>query len=174
MSKILERGDVFFFYRPRGLRVQPDARPAGQGRYAIVDHDGHTHFAYALELPPEPGELQPAVGIKEEASYIVAVKNPEAPTPPGVGLQPRQRAAFPKEILDRFGGRRFIPLDPPELLDYEGAEIVLIGAADDASAELGIDWDAESERLESADIFRKLRLPRDELPVEPFEKGSWR
>src|SRR4051794_39792493 len=39
----------------RGIRVEQEARPAGEGRYAIVDHDGHTHLAYVLELPAEPG-----------------------------------------------------------------------------------------------------------------------
>jgi hypothetical protein len=34
-----------------------EAGPAGEGRYAIVDHDGHTHLVYALELPQEPGLL---------------------------------------------------------------------------------------------------------------------
>jgi hypothetical protein len=34
----------------RGIRVQPEARPAGEGRYAIADHAGHTHLAYVLEF----------------------------------------------------------------------------------------------------------------------------
>jgi len=158
----------------RGTRVQPEARPAGEAGYAIVDHDGHTHLAYALELPREPGDVQRELRIEREASYVVAVRNPEAPAPPGAGLTPRERAEFPREFLDRFGGRRFIPLDPPSLLDYEGAEIVLIGAAEDAEAELGIDLDAERERLEDADIFQDLRLRARELPTEPLEQGKWR
>ena len=139
-----------------------------------MDHDGHTHLAYALELPREPGDVQRELRIEREASYVVAVRNPEAPAPPGAGLTPRERAEFPREFLDRFGGRRFIPLDPPSLLDYEGAEIVLIGAAEDAKAELGIDLDAERERLEDADIFQDLRLRARELPTEPLEQGKWR
>jgi hypothetical protein len=159
--------------KTRGTRTQPAARPAGEGRYSIVDHDGHTHLAYVLELPQEPGEVQRAFGIEKEASYVVAVRNPDAPAPPGVGLAPHRRAAFPKEVLDRFGRRRFVPLIPPSLLDYEGAEIVLIGAARDVSAELGIELDADRERLETADIFRDLRLPPEALPVEPLVEGRW-
>jgi hypothetical protein len=45
----------------RGERVQPAARPAGEGVYAIVRHDDHTHLAYALELPAAPGEVQRAL-----------------------------------------------------------------------------------------------------------------
>jgi hypothetical protein len=43
------------------------------------------------------------------------------------------------------------------LLDYEGAEVVIIGAAADAEAELGIELDAETERIQDADLLRQLR-----------------
>jgi hypothetical protein len=160
--------------KTRGIRVDPEARPAGEGRYAIVDHDGHSHLAYVLELPPEPGPAQRVFRITKEASYIIAVRNPEAAAPPGVGLRPGQRAEYPPELLERFRGRRFTFVDTPELLDYEGAELVLIGASEDPEAELGIELDAEHERLEAADIFRKLRLRRGEVPLDPIESGELR
>ncbi|MFL5825468.1 MAG: hypothetical protein ACJ76V_02980 [Thermoleophilaceae bacterium] len=152
--------------KTRGRRFQPEARPAGEGRYAIVDHDGHTHLAYELELPREPGAVQQMLCIEKEASHIVAVANPETPVR-GVGLRPDRRAQFPAELQERFRGRRFSPLIPPDFLDYEGAEVVLIGAAKDARAELGIELDTEEERVEDADIFRKLRS-------EPLISGNWR
>lgn len=77
-----ELGGRIYQTKTRGERVQPDTRAAGEGRYAIVDHDGHSHLAYALELPQEPGEAQRTFRIEREASYIVAVRNPDAPTPP--------------------------------------------------------------------------------------------
>ncbi|MEA2276256.1 MAG: hypothetical protein QOC78_1216 [Solirubrobacteraceae bacterium] len=160
--------------RTRGPRVQPEARPAGEGRYAIVDHDGHTHLAYALELPREPGDVQRELGIAPQASYIVAVRNPDAPAPPGLGLPSGRRADFPPELRERFRGRRFAPLNPPDFLDFEGAEVVLIAAAADAARELGIDLDAEAERLEDADVFADLRLRPGEVPVEPLQTGEWR
>jgi hypothetical protein len=158
----------------RGQRVLPEARPAGEGRYAIVRHDDHTHLAYALELPAEPGEVQRELRLEREASYVVAVRNPDAPAPPGAGLPPRERAQLPQELRERFGGRRFAPLDPPGFLDHEGVELVLIGASEDVREELGLDLDAERERLENADIFRELGLRPDELPTEPLETGRWR
>jgi hypothetical protein len=160
--------------KTRGVRVQPGARPAGEGRYAIADHGGHTHLAYVLELPRRPGEAQEALHIAPEASYIIAVRNPEAPAPAGAGLRSDKRARYPEELQRRFGGRRFIAVETPELLDYEGAEIVLIGAAEDATEELGIELTPEDEALETADIFRTLRLRPAELPTEPLEKGAMR
>ena len=62
-------------------------RPAGEGVYALVLHGNHTHLAYVLELPLIPGEVQEAFNIKPEGRFVIAVKNPEATSPPGVGLE---------------------------------------------------------------------------------------
>jgi hypothetical protein len=77
-------------------------------------------------------------------------------------------------LLERFRGRRFIPVETPELLDHEGAEIVLVGASEDPESELGIELDADPERLDEAEIFSRLRLPRDDLLVDPLERGELR
>jgi hypothetical protein len=55
-----------------------------------------------------------------------------------------------------------------------GAENVLIGAAVDAERELGIPFDAEDERLDEADLFRKLGMRPGDVPVEPLERGELR
>jgi hypothetical protein len=151
----LER--VEYATRTRGTRVQPEARPAGEGMYAVVEHDGHTHLAYTLDEPREPDPLQQELGIRREASYIVAVRNPEAPAPPGMGLDAGRRADLPRPLKERFAGRRFAPLDPPDFLDHAGVELVLIGAAEHASRELGIDLRPEVERRSEADLLRRAR-----------------
>jgi hypothetical protein len=115
------------------VEEEPRARLAGAGRYAIVDHDGHTHLAYALAEPRRPAPIQQELNVRPQASYVVAVRNPDAPAPRGAGLPEHRRAQYPPALRERFGGRRFIPADPPELLDYPGAELILIGAAEDAS-----------------------------------------
>jgi hypothetical protein len=129
-----ELGRRTYQTKTRGERLQPETRPAGEGRYAIVDHHGHSHLACALELPQEPGEAQRALGSEPQGSYIVAVRNPDAPTPPGI-------------------------------------ELVVIGAARAAARELGIELDAEDERIHDADLFQALRVAPDELPVEPLRSG---
>lgn len=155
----------------RGERTLPAARPVGEGRYALVEHDDHTHLAYELELPEEPGEAQQDLQVLPEASYILAVRNPQAPTPPGAGLAPEQRADLPVELQRRFDNRRFTSA-APDLLDRQGVELVLIGAAEDAEQELGIHLDTESETAESAEVFRRLRLSRD-VPTGPLTEGEW-
>jgi hypothetical protein len=159
--------------KTRGERHLAAARPAGEGVYAIARHSGHTHLAYALELPAEPGEVQQALNIVKEGSYIIAVKNPEAPSPPGVGLDESRRAAFPKELQERFQGRRFIPAEPPDFLDYEGAEILLVGARQDVFAELGLELNPEHETEATAEIFNDLKMERSLHPLTPLFKGKW-
>lgn len=112
--------------KTRGERVRPAARPAGEGAYALVRHEDHTHIAYVLALPEEPGPVQRALEIEREPSYIISVKNPEAPSPPEAGLPPDEAAKYSKELEEKFHGRRFLPVDPPELLDYPGAQLLLM------------------------------------------------
>jgi hypothetical protein len=159
--------------RTRGRREQPPARPAAEGAYVIARHDDHTHLAYELELPPRLGEVQHDLDIEPEASYIVTVKNPRAPSPPGVGLGGARKARLPAGLQEQFHGRRFAPLDPPGFLDHPGTELVLIGAAHDASEELRIDLDAKVERAQRSTIFGDLRIGRRERPVTPLFTGEW-
>ncbi|MBI4497430.1 MAG: hypothetical protein HY689_05980 [Chloroflexi bacterium] len=158
----------------RGAGDQPAARAAGEGVYAIASHEGHTHLAYALELPEQLGEVQAALHIEKEGSYLLSIKNPEQRSRAGVGLAPEQRAHFPEELQRRFEGRNFIDADPPRLLDYPGAEVLLIGAAEDVSQELGIELYPEHETAATADVFTELRLDRQQHPVEPLLRGVWR
>lgn len=66
--------------------------------------------------------------MAEEGSYILTIKNPAKPSPPGVGLRDEQKAELPGHLREKFDNRRFINADPPDLLDYDGIEFVLIGA----------------------------------------------
>jgi hypothetical protein len=159
--------------KTRGERVQPEARPAGEGVYSLVAHDKHTHLTYKLEFPKRPGKVQEDLRIEPEGSYIITVRNPDAPAPPATGLQPQQRAEFPKELKDKFKGRRFISLEP-DFLDYEGAELVLVGATTRPEEELGIELKPEEESETEAAIFSDLKLERDQHPLEPLFKGEWR
>ena len=81
-------------------------------------------------------EVQEEFGIGKERVYVIQVKNPLAPsTVPGMHTK---GAKYPEQVIkDVFGsgergregyGLRFTGCNVPELLDYEGAEIILIAA----------------------------------------------
>ncbi|MDB5218755.1 MAG: uncharacterized protein JWO86_6682, partial [Myxococcaceae bacterium] len=95
----------------------------------------------------ERDQLHDAVNVAREGSVIAAVFNPVAkwsrqatldyggdPDDPSPFTEP---SLFPEELQARFGDLRFLPLDPI-FLDYEGAELVLIGAEDEVRPELAV------------------------------------
>ena len=159
--------------KTRGKRTRPAARPAGEGVFAFVRAGNKLFLAYQLELPKRPGEVQQDLKIPPEGSFAISVKNPQAPTPPGVGLRKEEEAAYPKALQKEFRGRRFETEDV-RLLDYPGAEFVIIGARLDPERELGIELEADQESPDTADIFRKLHIDRSRHPVEPLLQGEWR
>jgi hypothetical protein len=166
-----ELGGRTYGTKTRGIRHLPPARPAAEGIYALVHHGTHTHLAYVLELPQRPGPAERELNLRREASYIVAVKNPKAPAPPG--LDTNAEAKFPKRLQDRFAGRRFVPVDPPDFLNRDGAQLILIGTKEDPETELGIEFKADHEDEHTADVLKDLKLPR-EIVRAPLFQGKWK
>ena len=151
-----ELGPREYATRTRGIRHVRPVRPAAEGIYALMRHGNHTHLAYATELP-DPRAQHPAQGELCRG-----------------GAQSRKPAPrFPKELREKFAGRKFLPVDPPDFLDYEGAELVFIGAAEDPEAELGVAFEPDREDEHTADVFRDLELPR-EIARTPLFEGQWK
>jgi hypothetical protein len=159
--------------KTRGERTLPAVRPAGEGVYALIQRGRNLHLTYELELPERPGPVQKELNIERQAAYILSIKNPEMPSPPGSGLPKRQEAHYPKKLEQEFRGRRFATEDP-HLLDYEGAEFVLVGARTDPERAYDIDIETEHETARKADIFRQLKMSERKHPIEPLIKGKWR
>lgn len=156
-----------------GEKHVSEAAPAGEGVYRILRHGDHTHLAYSLEFPKHPGKVQEELNIEQEASYIISIKNPERGSPQGKGLSERQKAGYPKRLQERFRDRAFADADPPQLLDREGAEFVLISASEDIEAELGVELKTYDESEAAADIFKELKLQRSERVEEQLFHGEW-
>ena len=129
----------------------------------------HTHLAYALVRPAEPGDVQRELGIRSAASYIVAVKNPEEPSPGRAGLSVEQTAFYPRELQEKFRNRRWAEAEPAHL-DREGAELLLVAADEDPERALGIRLEPGDEA--TPDVFRALGLDRRSHPVAPLLSGD--
>ncbi|WP_159590906.1 hypothetical protein [Chelativorans xinjiangense] len=156
----------------RGQRTAPAARPAGEGVYVITLEDGQMHLSYELELPERRGDVQKELRILAQASYVLSVKNPEKGSPAYAGLREQDQADYPDKLQEEFRGRRFGREDV-ELLDYEGAEFLLVGARTDPEKAYGIDLEAEHEEYQDADAIRRLRMVKSRHPVKPLFKGRW-
>lgn len=162
--------------KTRGEQDQPAARPAGEGVYVIAregsPETGQMHLAYELELPEKPGAVQKAFRIAPKAAYALSVKNPEKGSPANAGLAEAQKVDFPKKLQEAFRDRRF-ESETPEHLNYEGAEIMLVGARSNPEKAYGIDLPAEKEDAEHADVFSKLRMAKSRHPIAPLIEGAW-
>lgn len=157
----------------RGKRKVGPAAPAGEGKYSIVRHDGHTELAYVLELPQVPGPTQKEFGIRKEASYIISVKNPDIQVP-GFKAFEERKPSYPQQVKQMFGDRRWISVEDPEILNYENTQLLLIGARkSDVQEELGIELDEEKENANTAELFNELRIKREQVPLRPLLKGEF-
>lgn len=134
-----------------------------------------THLGYHLSHPsPENfGEVQEALGIHQASSFVVQVKNPEAPNTAGqqIGLSGSRKAEFSQDIMEEvFGvggskgresfGLRFSTVERREMLEYEGAELLLIAAR---SGEDGLEASLGGGRGEGK--FRNICSPSVSLTL---------
>lgn len=120
-------------------------RPAGEGRYALYEHDGHGDFGYVLELPERPGPVQLALNIQPQASFRLARREDGA-------LRP--------------------VLDPAAL--GEGTSLVLEAEGLELPADVRDQLGLQPEGPATAEIFAELKLSRAEYPTEPLYRGEWR
>jgi hypothetical protein len=157
----------------KGTRRIGAAAPAGEGKYSIVEHDNHTELAYVLELPEVPGPAQREFEIKKEASYIMSVKNPDIQVR-GFAAFENRKPQYPSSVKEKFRDKRWINIDDPDLLNYENAQILLIGARKkDVEEELGIDLNEERENANTAELFRELKVKKEQVPLKPLLEGKF-
>jgi hypothetical protein len=159
----------------RGKRRIAAAVPVGEGKYCIVKHDNHTELAYILELPKIPGPTQREFEIKKEASYIISVKNPDVTIPGYAAFSTQNKKPnYPKYLRERFGDRRWIDVEDPDLLNYENTQVLLIGARKkDVEEELGIEINEQRETDKSADMFKELKIRKEQVPLKPLLEGKF-
>ena len=93
-------------------------------------------------------------------------------------LEPKQKDEhlyrhYPKDLQKKFGEHKWIPADPPSFLNYEGAQILLIGAESDVSDELGINLHPQNEKDALDALLNDLHLELSQHPMAPLLKGQW-
>ncbi|KDQ63331.1 hypothetical protein JAAARDRAFT_119687 [Jaapia argillacea MUCL 33604] len=192
-------GEKEYKTKTRGTRHEEPARLVGRGAYAIVNNDpstpskAETHLGYHLShpSPSELGQVQTDMRIFSASSFILQVKNPLAPAT-GRGAPRGKGTEYPQEIMTKvFGkgvrgrekyGLRFASISRPEILDYSGTQLLLIGARE---GEVGLEASLgegrgealreleEEESHESIEeVLKELAMDEGKIPAEPL-KGSW-
>ncbi|KAF5198606.1 F17F16.3 protein, partial [Thalictrum thalictroides] len=164
----------------RGHRHTSPARALGEGVYRILKHNTgrkmHTHLIYKLEFPPEgeKNEPQESLNVEREASFIIQIKNPDqhAGSSQFRGLNSKRKAVFPAHLQGQFGQLKYSPADPPDFLNYEGCEFLLVAASDDIKEELGLELNTEGESSD-ASCSDLLRTVGETASASPLLKGTW-
>ncbi|KAF4604991.1 hypothetical protein EYR40_003774 [Pleurotus pulmonarius] len=184
--------------KTRGTRHEEPSRLAARGVYAIVNNEpsvpskAETHLGFFISHPKDMGEVQEALGIQKASSFVLQVKNPLAPNTSGVRTPSSKQVSYPNSIMKSvFGqgtkgresyGLRFVDCQTIELLEHEGAELLLIasrGGEEGVEASLGDGRGEALEELEEieasesiGEVFRELALDQDEFPQGAL-KGEW-
>ena len=152
-----------YLTRTKGTRHQSKIRILGEGKYLIVLHQGHTHLIYQLVEPQIPSAPQHDINISKEGSFIISIKNPN------------KKLIYPKNLQNKFNNKKFIPLNPSDFLNYNGAEILLIGQKSEKVKEKTSNAEIKQElsflSIENVkDIFRNFQ---DNITITPISEGKW-
>jgi hypothetical protein len=144
-------------------------RPVGHGLYRIFSQKDDTHLVYSLEFPQEISEFVPKdFTIVQDADYILKVKNPDKPFPPGFGIEDQQ-VQYPRLIQTLFENKPFSKAEPTEILNYEGTGLLMTPAAAKASP--------RKVRYETNDFvpqrfLQDLQVEKSRYRPEPLFAGS--
>jgi len=133
----------------------PAATPFAEGIYAFTSTGRESHLAYQITYPEKLGDVQNELGLNDKGSYIVSVKNPNAPGPANATIA--NPAKYPENIQKKFRNLRWSPLEP-EMLDYDGAQFLIIG---EGMGEMGKALEEQS---------RDAKDDEKEKPEEEMEK----
>nr|CAD1827896.1 unnamed protein product [Ananas comosus var. bracteatus] len=147
----------------RGRRHRPPARALAEGVYRILRHRGRAAGVpqrRARGLLPHPDQ-ESRSRPRRRQRHRRRLR----------GLQTKRKAAFPARLQGQFGGKRFIPADPPDFLNYEGCELLLISASDDIEEELGLELKTECEA--DADCSDLLQMFGEAAATKPLLSGTW-
>jgi hypothetical protein len=128
-----------------------------------------------LELPKILGPTQREFEIRKEASYIISVKNPDVIIPRYAAFSTEDKKPnYPKYLKERFGDRRWIDVEDPDLINYENTQVLLIGARKkDVEEELGIEINEQRKNDKSADMFKELKIMQEQVPLKPLLEGKF-
>ncbi|KAL0257772.1 hypothetical protein SLS55_006935 [Diplodia seriata] len=151
--------------KTQGTREVPQATPIGEGIYAITETGRSSHLAYMLTIPTELGEVQKEMGLRNQGSFVMSVKNPERKGPASAQLP--QGPDLPKEMIAEFRGLAWVSVKP-QYLNYDNVQILLIGEGTDDNFGKAVEPKSKDQREgkdEPQEELEKLEH-EDELRVE--------
>ena len=110
-------------------------------------------------------------------SYIITVINPKVPIREEYLPTTEDAPKYPESVLNDFSNdENFVPLSRNlKFIDHQNAQIILIGARegkDTLTQELGITVENEHQNDHSTDIFTRLKIRKDQVPIKALMQGK--
>lgn len=167
--------------KTKGERTLPAARPFGEAIYSTITHHGRGHLIFVLELPKEgPHHVQKLFNLTEEGSFVVNVSNPDIPPTHHVPFEHEKKVEYPEEVSAVFRGRRWASVNHPELLDYENAHLLFVGARSNIVDEVGEEAEELKEKRDQEvkhfvnvrEMFKELKLPHRKFKEEALTQDE--
>lgn len=146
-----------------GPRHTPAATPVAEGVYAITTTGRESHLAYILTLPEKLGDVQNDLGLRQQGSFILSVKNPKAPGPANadIGKDP----GYSQELQNEFRSLRWAPLKPDHL-NYEGCQFLMVGEGEKGLEKATEPQEGDEKKEETPKEELKKLEDEDEIRVE--------
>lgn len=146
------------------------ARPAAEGVYSFVEHNGAVFLVYLLEIPSIPETVQSQTGLRTEDEFLVGVYNPEFRPDTETGSAPN----LSPEMRRKFGDTHLLHDDILDTIDYENITLAFYRRGQEAAREHAAAVNPMWEGFDTADIFERLQIRRERVPVETLFEGEWR
>ena len=140
-------GAQVYSAKTEGVRHTTAAVELARGSYELVWHQEHSHLRWRVVEVATDDPIATQLTIEQDGDNILTVANPD-PTAWGLDEPPRLQeelfepldihvtipTTFPAHLQERFGDRRYAEVDSVEWLDHPGAELIFIGAKEQAYA----------------------------------------
>ncbi|CAM0117359.1 hypothetical protein RSOCI_03305 [Rhabdochlamydiaceae symbiont of Dictyostelium giganteum] len=138
------------------------ANAMGEGKYLILKWGKSTHLLYSLEdLDHAHQEALSHFGVASQGIFMLQIKNPH------------YEEAEAKNLFNRLNGQQFIPLDPVELLNEEGIEVLMIGEKSRPSQIGKVNLQTLLDSFSHEDILESVSLEKKQKELELLLTQEW-
>ncbi|KAK0598300.1 hypothetical protein LWI29_033494 [Acer saccharum] len=158
------------------IEKEPLLRFIVMGKKSLPDPSkkSRPYWGFVEMVTTKIQDVKAALGA--EGSFLIQIKNPDqhggGSSSQFRGLQNKRKAVFPAHLQGQFGHKRYCPADPPDFLNYEGCEFLLISASDDIEKELGLELETEEGEADEScsDLVQTFG---ETASTKPLLQGTW-
>ncbi|MHB8840945.1 MAG: hypothetical protein ACYC56_04015 [Candidatus Aquicultor sp.] len=176
-NKIIEHGDLYFFYRPKVH--EEEVRDLGDVErfYLVMAPQEPKLFRLLIVGQKYMPEILPGRMAPQERNWLIV----DYVTDNGRDLEhlaggypgAEERLRYPQDLMQLFD-ESWINVKDEHLLDYENTQILLIGARkQDIEGKLGIHFTKEDLSQAVDKLYSTLHMTKEDHPLKSLIEGQW-